>query len=151
MLTCEAKANPAKDVRFGWSRAANASSAVALSEFTTHSLQSVLMLDASEQSFGTYFCQANNSMGPGVPCEIQVQGVGLLKAMGGANIIIIVAVIAACVVAVLIVIVAVILICRRRKPLEKCKFSAVEWRRVVYVILREPRVKLTPIHFQNRF
>ena len=60
--------------------------------------------------------------GAGRPCEIDVQGIGLLKQMGSANIIIIVAVIAACIVALLIVIVVVILICRRRKPNEKCKY-----------------------------
>ena len=61
--------------------------------------------------------------GAGRPCEIDVQGIGLLKQMGSANIIIIVAVIAACIVALLIVIVVVILICRRRKPNEKCKYN----------------------------
>ena len=62
-------------------------------------------------------------LGAGRPCEIEVQGIGLLKQMGSANIIIIVAVIAACIVALLIVIVVVILICRRRKPNEKCKYK----------------------------
>ena len=82
------------------------------------------MLEAHESSFGTYYCQVNNSLGAGQSCEIEVQGIGLLKTMGSANIIIIVAVIAASIVALLIVIVVVILICRRRKPNEKCKLTS---------------------------
>ena len=120
MLTCTASANPG-EVTFGWSRN---HSQVILEDFTVDDgkLTSYLTLDASETNFGTYVCQANNSMGAGLPCEFDVQGFGLLKSMGGANIIIIVAVIAACIVALLIVIVVIILICRKhRQPTEKCK------------------------------
>ena len=70
---------------------------------------------------GTYYCQANNSIGVGLPCELEVQGLLSLK-MGSANVIIIVAVIAACIVGCCIIVVVVVLICRRRKPNEKCKF-----------------------------
>ena len=70
-----------------------------------------------------YSCQVNNTVGAGIPCEIEVQGIGLLKNIQGANIIIIVAVIAAGIVALLIVAVVVILICRRnKKPTDKCKY-----------------------------
>ena len=120
MLTCTASANPG-EVTFGWSRN---HSQVILEDFTVDDgkLTSYLTLDASETNFGTYVCQANNSMGAGLPCEFDVQGFGLLKSMGGVNIIIIVAVIAACIVALLIVIVVIILICRKhRQPTEKCK------------------------------
>jgi len=116
MLTCEAKSNPA-EVVFGWTRGGNQS--MQLDDFSVEGLKSILTLDASQEHFGTYYCQANNSLGAGMPCEIEVQGVGLLKTMGGANIIIIVAVIAASIVAVLVVIVVVILICRRRNVAEK--------------------------------
>lgn len=122
MLTCTASANPG-EVTFGWSRN---HSQVIIEDFTVDDgkLTSYLTLDASESNFGTYVCQANNSMGAGIPCEFDVQGFGLLKSMGGANIIIIVAVIAACIVALLIVIVVIILICRKhRKPTEKCKWN----------------------------
>ncbi len=120
MLTCEAKSNPA-EVVFGWTRGGNQS--MQLDDFSVEGLKSILTLDASQEHFGTYYCQANNSLGAGMPCEIEVQGVGLLKTMGGANIIIIVAVIAASIVAVLVVIVVVILICRRRNVAEKCKHA----------------------------
>ena len=74
-----------------------------------------------EENFGTYTCQANNTVGAGIPCEYEVQS-GLLKNMGGANIIIIVAVIAAGIVALLLVVVVVIFIYRRsKKPTDKCK------------------------------
>ena len=89
MLTCTASANPG-EVTFGWSRN---HSQVILEDFTVDGLTSYLTLDASEANFGTYVCQANNSMGAGIPCEFDVQGFGLLKSMGGANVIIIVAVI----------------------------------------------------------
>ena len=117
MLTCTASANPG-EVTFGWSR----NHSKILDDFSVDGLTSYLTLDASEANFGTYVCQANNSMGAGLPCEFDVQGFGLLKSMGGVNIIIIVAVIAACIVALLIVIVVIILICKHRKPTEKCKY-----------------------------
>ena len=114
-----ADSNPA-EVVFAWTRGGNQS--IQLTDFETDGLKSVIKLSLLEENFGTYYCQANNSMGAGPICEIDVQGIGLLKTMGSANIIIIVAVIAACIVALLIVIVVIILICRRRKPADKCKF-----------------------------
>jgi hypothetical protein len=119
ILTCEAVANP-KEVVFGWSRS---NESMKLNGFTTDGLISTLILDAHEDNFGAYYCYANNSMGAGLPFELDVQGIGLLKTMGNANIIIIVSVIAASIVALLIVIVGVILVCRRgRKPNEKCTY-----------------------------
>lgn len=118
MLTCEAKSNP-EQVVFSWIKGGNQS--LQLTDFSQEGLKSILTLDALEEHFGTYYCQVNNSIGAGTPCEFEVQGVGLLKTMGGANIIIIVAVIAASIVAILVVIVVIILICRRRNTSEKCK------------------------------
>ena len=121
-LTCNALANP-EDVVFDWSRGGgNKSVQVLLGSFTQEGLSSVLTLNAVEENFGTYYCHVNNSLGAGLPCELDVQGLGLFKgAVGGANIIIIVAVIAASIVVLLIILVIVILLCRRRKPTEKCK------------------------------
>ena len=59
-------------------------------------------------------------MGAGAACEIDVEGIGLLRA-GSANIIVIVAIAAAGVVAVLAVIVVVILICKKRRPKDQCE------------------------------
>jgi len=115
-LTCEAKANPSS-VAFSWSRGGNVSQS--LSEFEVAGLISTYIIEApSELDFGTYYCQANNTIGVGLPCELEVQGLLSLK-MGSANVIIIVAVIAACIVGCCIIVVVVVLICRRRKPNEK--------------------------------
>ena len=120
-LTCEAVANPS-EVTFNWIKGGNQS--VTVTEFSTSDgLKSYLNLDPLEENFGTYYCTVNNSIGVGTPCELEVQGVGLLKSMEGANIIIITAVIAASIVAVLIVIVVIILICRKRNSTEKCKWT----------------------------
>ena len=59
-------------------------------------------------------------MGAGAACEIDVEGIGLLRA-GSANIIVIVAIAAAGVVAVLAIIVVVILICKKRRPKDQCE------------------------------
>ena len=61
-LTCEAKANPA-DVTFVWSRGGNVSKTIDASEYTIDGLISVHQLEVHESSFGTYYCQVNNSLG----------------------------------------------------------------------------------------
>jgi len=118
-LSCVAKSNPAEGITFGWIRTGGNQSQHLTDGIKKAGLTSFLTLNLHEDNFGKYICQANNTVGPGVPCEIEVQGIGLLKT-AGVNIIIIVAVIAAGIVALLLIVVAVILICRRnKKPSEK--------------------------------
>jgi len=118
-LSCVAKSNPTEGVTFGWIRTGGNQSQYLTDGIKKAGLTSFLTLNLHEDNFGKYICQANNTVGPGVPCEIEVQGIGLLKT-AGVNIIIIVAVIAAGIVALLLIVVAVILICRRnKKPSEK--------------------------------
>ena len=122
-LSCVAKSNPTEGVTFGWIRTGGNQSQYLTDGIKKAGLTSFLTLNLHEDNFGKYICQANNTVGPGVPCEIEVQGIGLLKT-AGVNIIIIVAVIAAGIVALLLIVVAVILICRRnKKPSEKCTYS----------------------------
>ena len=59
------------DLAFGWAKGNDSSR---LTGFEVDGSLSLLALDAHEDSFGTYFCHANNSMGAGYPCEIDVQG-----------------------------------------------------------------------------
>ena len=120
LLTCQADANPDR-VDFAWQRGGNETLVtLGRDRFSVDGLSSTLRLDLSAASFGTYFCTANNSMGAGAACEIDVEGIGLLRA-GSANIIVIVAIAAAGVVAILAVIVVVILVCKQRRPKDQCK------------------------------
>ena len=144
LLTCVADANPA-DVSFVW-KVGNETTRRDISEaedgdffIERGSLTSTLSLEATPDSFGTYFCYVNNSMGRGSPCEIDLTskgtsncgnkkipifglspGIGHLE-LSSANVIVIVTVSAAAIVLVLLVCVVVILFCRMRKPKEKCE------------------------------
>jgi hypothetical protein len=69
VLDCEALANPDL-VTFAWRRGNETLTDAAV----TDGLVSSLKLPASAESFGTYFCYVNNSVGRGAPCEIDVQG-----------------------------------------------------------------------------
>ena len=70
LLTCEALANP-EDVTFGWRKE---NETITEDDFEHDGLASKMRLDPTPESFGTYFCYVNNSVGQGVPCEIDVQG-----------------------------------------------------------------------------
>lgn len=70
LLSCESRANP-EDVTFGWRKE---NETIAEEDFEQEGLISELRLEPSPESFGTYFCYVNNSVGPGEPCEIDVQG-----------------------------------------------------------------------------
>ena len=121
LLTCQADANPER-VDFAWQRGGNETVTLGRDRFSVAGLSSTLRLDLSAASFGTYFCTANNSMGAGAACEIDVEGIGLLRGAGfSANVIVIVAIAAAGVVAILAVIVVVILVCKQRRPKDQCK------------------------------
>ena len=120
LLTCEASANP-ELVDFVWQRGGNETVTLGRDRFSVDGLSSTLRLELDAASFGTYFCTANNSMGAGAACEIDVEGIGLLRA-ASANIIVVVAIAAAGVVAILAVIVVVILLCKKRRPKDQCKW-----------------------------
>ena len=56
----------------------------------------------ASENLGTYLCFVNNTVGLGAPCEIDLQGIGVLKNISDTNVIVIVAVIAAALVAAII-------------------------------------------------
>jgi len=56
-------------VAFGW-RKGNAS----LVDFSVDGVVSTVRIQAFEDNFGIYTCFVNNSIGPGIPCEADVQG-----------------------------------------------------------------------------
>jgi hypothetical protein len=134
-LVCTAEANPS-EVSFQWRRG-NGSAAVDFDgeavTFSKGRQQSSMLVISVEQQqveggggFGTFHCYVNNSLGLGVPCEMDVQGlpVGLVRNVSNTNIIVIVAVIAAGLVAAALVATTVI-VCRRwRVPEEKQKKCA---------------------------
>ncbi len=74
LLTCEARANP-EEVAFSWQRVGGNETATLSDDlYTVDGLKSVLRLDSSADSFGTYYCHVSNSMGKGTPCDMDVQG-----------------------------------------------------------------------------
>ena len=113
LLSCEADANPDK-VSFVWKKGNESYD----SDVSVNGLQSSIRLGLNQESFGTYYCFVNNSVGLGVPCEIDIQGIGVLKNISDTNMIVIGAVIAAAAVA-LLSLVLVVLVCRRRRSAEK--------------------------------
>jgi len=140
-LICTADANPA-EVSFQWRRGNGSASvdfeggAAAVTVTKGRQQSSILVLSTGQEEqtavrsegedFGTFQCYVNNSLGLGLPCEIDVQGVpvGLVRNITNNNIIVIVAVIAAALVAAALVAVTVI-VCRRwRMPDEKQKKCA---------------------------
>ena len=72
-----------------------------------------------QESFGTYYCFVTNDIGLGVPCEIDIQGIGVARNISDTKVILIVAVIAAALVA-LVIVITVVVICKRRNAPEKC-------------------------------
>jgi len=114
LLTCESDANP-DEVTFLWKKGNGTYDG----DITMNGLQSTIRLGLLQESFGTYFCFVNNSVGLGVPCEIDIQGIGVMKNISDTNIIVIVAVIAASLVALMIVVVLIV-VCRRKSVGEKC-------------------------------
>lgn len=74
LLLCEADANPT-DVTFMWKRV---NESIPDSEVVSE-LVSAIRLDAVPESFGTYYCYVNNTLGRGSPCEIDVQGEKILR------------------------------------------------------------------------
>lgn len=114
LLLCRAAANP-EEVIFRW-RMLNET---LTQDVTSEGLESRLRLPASASSLGTYYCYVNNTIGEGIPCEIDVTGI--MEKIGNDDIIVISAIIAAVIVLVLIVCVVIIVLCRRQRQAGKYK------------------------------
>ena len=114
MLTCQADANPS-DVNYHWKKGNGSYEG----EVSSDHLTSTITLGLMQESFGTYFCFVTNDIGLGVPCEIDIQGIGVARNISDTKVILIVAVIAAALVA-LVIVITVVVICKRRNAPEKC-------------------------------
>ena len=114
MLTCQADANPS-DVNYHWKKGNGSYEG----EVSSDKLTSTITLGLMQESFGTYFCFVTNDIGLGVPCEIDIQGIGVARNISDTKVILIVAVIAAALVA-LVIVITVVVICKRRNAPEKC-------------------------------
>jgi len=114
LLTCRADANPS-DVNYHWKKGNGSYEG----EVSSDGLTSTITLGLMQESFGTYFCFVTNDIGLGVPCEIDIQGIGVARNISDTKVILIVAVIAAALVA-LVIVITVVVICRRRGGPEKC-------------------------------
>jgi hypothetical protein len=113
-LTCRADANPG-DVNYHWKKGNGSYEG----EATSSGLLSTIRLGLMQESFGTYYCFVTNDIGLGVPCEIDIQGIGVARNISDTKVILIVAVIAAALVA-LVIVITVVVICKRRGAPEKC-------------------------------
>ena len=118
LLIVRADANPS-DASFLWKKG-NGSYEGSSKE---SGLSSAITLGLLQESFGTYYCFVTNDIGVGVPCEIDIQGIGVARNYSDTKVILIVAVIAAALVAVIIV-ATVVVACRRRKEPEKLAIPA---------------------------
>ena len=125
VLRCTADSNPAA-VSFVWRRDNETwEGAVETGTAEGGAAETVIRVAVSQENLGTYHCYVNNTVGLGVPCEIDIQGIGVLKNISDTNIIVIVAVITAVLVAAAIVGVLVFL-CRRKPAAEKCAKNEAE-------------------------
>ncbi|XP_043230348.1 hemicentin-2-like isoform X2 [Amphibalanus amphitrite] len=115
LLLCEVDAVP-DDVTFGWFF----NNQTLKGDIHTEGTVSTLIVRPGSRDFGTYSCHVNNTVGAGVPCEIDVKGVsGWGMHLGSMNFIIIIVVVAVALVLLLVVCIIVILWCRRKKTKDK--------------------------------
>ncbi|XP_037073327.1 titin-like [Pollicipes pollicipes] len=75
--------------------------------------------DRGHRHFGTYYCLVNNSIGPGLPCEIDVAGGGWGMRLGDMSLIIVIVVVVVALVLLLIIGIVIILCCRRKRAKDK--------------------------------
>ena len=120
VLTCRADANPSQ-VSFNWKRGNETYDG----EIETRAQESTLRIPILQENLGTYYCFVNNTVGLGVPCEIDIQGIGVLKNISNTNIIVIVAVITAALVAAIIIGILVFF-CRKKPSGEKCSDPVID-------------------------
>lgn len=114
LLTCDVVANP-DTVTFFWKKGNGTFTGNVVDDGRT----STAHIELVQESFGTYYCFVNNTVGQGVPCEIDIQGIGILKSVTDFDIIIIIAVCAAALVALLILVAIIIIICRKKRTNDK--------------------------------
>ena len=69
LLLCEVDAVP-DDVTFGWFF----NNQTLKGDIHTEGTVSTLIVRPGSRDFGTYSCHVNNTVGAGVPCEIDVKG-----------------------------------------------------------------------------
>ena len=81
LLTCESDANP-EQVGFLWRRGNESYDG----DIESSGMKSSIKLGLLQESFGTYYCFVNNTVGLGSPCEIDIQGIGVLKNISDTNI-----------------------------------------------------------------
>jgi len=113
VLTCKASSNPSQ-VSFVWRRENESwAESTAAAAVQTSEMASTIRIPLASENLGTYLCFVNNTVGLGAPCEIDLQGIGVLKNISDTNVIVIVAVIAAALVAA-ISLGIIIFLCRRR-------------------------------------
>lgn len=72
-LVCTAHANP-KEVTFTWRVKGLNETPDDINNIQQHGMQSYLILDSGVDTFRTYLCYANNSVGISIPCERDVAG-----------------------------------------------------------------------------
>ncbi|GJQ78945.1 putative immunoglobulin like protein [Trypoxylus dichotomus] len=116
-LKCESEANPL-EVTFRF-QIKGENETIDPNLITQDGNKGYLELDDSIETFRTYQCFVNNSVGIGVPCERDVLGIApWWKQLFGDNLIIVIAALAAIIIIIIICII-IILICRRKRSNNK--------------------------------
>ncbi|XP_024084209.1 hemicentin-1 isoform X5 [Cimex lectularius] len=118
VLICQALANPA-EVDFTW-KIKNENETIE-DNIEKNGLQSLLTLETRVESFRTYLCFANNSVGMSIPCEMDVTGsISWWGKLEKENLMILIAIIAGIILMVIIICIIIIIVCRRKRAADKC-------------------------------
>ncbi|XP_024084206.1 hemicentin-1 isoform X2 [Cimex lectularius] len=117
VLICQALANPA-EVDFTW-KIKNENETIE-DNIEKNGLQSLLTLETRVESFRTYLCFANNSVGMSIPCEMDVTGsISWWGKLEKENLMILIAIIAGIILMVIIICIIIIIVCRRKRAADK--------------------------------
>lgn len=117
-LECTAHANP-QDVTFTW-KIKGDNDTLEGSLMSQKGVKGYLKLDPNVESFRTYQCFVNNSVGISAPCERDVTGVApWWRQLINENLLILIAIIVGIIVFVIIVCIIIILVCKRKRANNK--------------------------------
>lgn len=117
-LECTSHANP-QEVTFTW-KIKGDNDTVDNSYLIKKGIKGYLKLDSSVDSFRTYQCFVNNSVGISSPCERDVTGVApWWRQFANENLLIIIAIIVCIIIFVIIICIIIIIVCRRKRANNK--------------------------------
>ncbi|XP_037073328.1 hemicentin-1-like [Pollicipes pollicipes] len=115
LLVCTVDAVP-DDVAFTW----RFDNETLTERIRTEGTVSTLTVRPGSRDFGTYHCLVNNSIGAGLPCNIDVAGVsGWQMSLDGVSVIMVITTVTATAVTVAVVCAVMFRVCRHRRPKDR--------------------------------